>query len=667
MSVEELRARLPWETSDKRKDLVEAGLEDHVYRAIAELFGKEDGYCKGRGGGMHIADFRVGHLGANAIVGGGVPIATGAAMSARYFRNGKVTCCFAGDGAYNNGVVMESLNWAAMGQFTDPDYAGEHGFGLPIVYALINNHYGMTGRADREVTGIDFMARRAAGFADNNLNAEVVNGMDILACLDAMRRAAEKCRKGEGPVLIEFDTYRYYGHSLSDPRTEYRTKDEEAAWRALDPLVTFEKQLLEAGAITARKLAALKERVADRNARAAARAAAAADPDPRDVIKYMYTDTTAEVVPEAAAKTELLGEFPAIKRGDNNELTYKDAIKEALIEEMQRDNRVVLYGEDIAEYGGAFKVTKGLIEAFGRQRVFNSPISEAAICGTAVGASMTGLRPVVELMYMDFALMASDQIANQAGKWHYMSGATVEVPLVIRASVGGGKGYGGQHSQTLESVFAHIPGLYVVYPATPADAKGMLKTAIRDNNPILFVESQLLYNMKGVVPEGEHLIPLGVADVKRAGNDVTIVTWGPGHARLPQGRRDAGRRGVTRPRSLTCARWCRSTWRPSSPPSARRDAAWWPARPSTSAASPARSPRASWPRPSTTSTPPCCASAPRTASRRSPTCLKRHSCPTPATSSPPARRFSNGSDNHFPETGTDDGGRRHRQVGEERG
>ena len=197
MSVEELRARQPWETSDKRKDLVEAGLEDHVYRAIAELFGKEDGYCKGRGGFMHIADFRVGHLGANAIVGGGVPIATGAAMSARYFRNGKVTCCFAGDGAYNNGVVMESLNWAAMGQFTDPDYAGEHGFGLPIVYALINNHYGMTGRADREVTGIDFMARRAAGFADNNLNAEVVNGMDILACLDASaarRRSAARAR-----------------------------------------------------------------------------------------------------------------------------------------------------------------------------------------------------------------------------------------------------------------------------------------------------------------------------------------------------------------------------------------------------------------------------------------------------------------------------------------
>ncbi|MDD5705464.1 MAG: dehydrogenase E1 component subunit alpha/beta [Kiritimatiellae bacterium] len=526
MSVEELRRRLPGAKSDKLKELIEEGLEDHVYRAIAELFGKEDGYCKGRGGGMHIADFRVGHLGANAIVGGGVPIATGAAMSARYFGNGKVTCCFAGDGAYSNGVVLESLNWAAMGQFTDRRYAGEHAAGLPIVYALINNHYGMTGRADGEVTGVGSMARRAAGFADNNLNAEVVNGMNVLACLDAMRRAAAKCRQGEGPVLLEFDTYRYYGHSLSDPRNEYRTKEEETAWKNVDPLALFEQQLLDAGALNAKKLAALKEKVADRNARAAARAAAAADPDPRDVIKYMYTDTRAESVPESAAKVATLTSPPAIKRTDG-QLTYKDAIKQALIEEMLRDSRVVLYGEDIAEYGGAFKVTKGLIDAFGRQRVFNSPISEAAICGTAVGAAMTGMRPVVELMYMDFALMASDQIANQAGKWHYMSGATVEVPLVYRASVGGGKGYGGQHSQTLESVFAHIPGLYVVYPATAADAKGMLKSAIRDNNPIMFVESQLLYNMKGAVPEGEYLVPLGVADVKRAGTDVTIVTWGP--------------------------------------------------------------------------------------------------------------------------------------------
>jgi pyruvate/2-oxoglutarate/acetoin dehydrogenase E1 component len=195
---------------------------------------------------------------------------------------------------------------------------------------------------------------------------------------------------------------------------------------------------------------------------------------------------------------------------------------------MERDHRVIVYGEDIADYGGAFKLTKGLLEAFGRDRVFNTPISEACICGTAVGAAIVGARPVVELMYMDFALMASDQIANQAGKWHYMSGAQVEVPLVIRASVGAGKGYGGQHSQSLESIFTHIPGMQVVYPATPADAKGLLKSAIRSNNPVLFVESQGLYPTKGAVPEGpDELVEIGRARVARAGEDATVVAWGP--------------------------------------------------------------------------------------------------------------------------------------------
>ncbi len=194
---------------------------------------------------------------------------------------------------------------------------------------------------------------------------------------------------------------------------------------------------------------------------------------------------------------------------------------------MIRDHRVIHYGEDVADYGGAFKLTKGLLESFGRDRVFNTPISEAAICGTAVGAAIVGLRPVVELMYMDFALMASDQIANQAAKWHYMSGGQVEVPLVIRASVGAGKGYGGQHSQSLESLFTHLPGIWVVYPSTAADAKGLLKTAIRSNNPVMFVESQSLYTTKGVVPEGEHLVPIGVANVVREGADVTLVAWGP--------------------------------------------------------------------------------------------------------------------------------------------
>lgn len=506
--------------------LLEATLEDHAYKAIAELFGKEAGYCKGRGGGMHIADFSVGHLGANAIVGGGLPIATGAAMALRYFEQNEVVCCFAGDGAYANGVVLETLNWAAMAQFTN-HLAKDKKFGLPIIFVIQNNHYGMTGRADDEVMGISNMARRAAGFADNNMHAEVVNGMDVLAVRDAVTRAAELCRKGKGPVMLEVDTYRFYGHSLSDPRNEYRTREEEDAWKKLDPIDCFAKELVKYGVMTKAQIKTLCQKVAKRNANAAKRAVAAADPEPADVIKYMYTDTVCDTVDQEFSKVEVISKPLVIKRDNDGQINYRDAVKEAMIEEMMRDKRVIFYGEDVSDYGGAFKATKGLLETFGRQRIFNAPISEACICGTAVGAAMSGLRPVVELMYMDFALMASDQISNQAAKWHYMSGAQVEVPLVIRASVGGGKGYGGQHSQTLESMFAHMPGLYVAYPATPYDAKGMLKTAIRDNNPVMFVESQLLYGFKGVVPEDEYLIPFGQADLKRTGNDITFVTWGP--------------------------------------------------------------------------------------------------------------------------------------------
>jgi 2-oxoisovalerate dehydrogenase E1 component len=526
MSDDQLRKRVPNCKSDKHEDLLEAALEEHVYRTICELFGKDDGYCRGRGGSMHIADFTVGHLGANAIVGGGVPIATGAAMANRYLERGNVVCCFAGDGAYANGVVLEALNWAAQAQFTNHLADPKKG-GLPIIFLVCNNHYGMTHRSDDEVMGVQRMAQRAAGFSNNNMHAEVVNGMNVLAVRDAVQRATKLCREGKGPVMLDIDTYRYWGHSLSDPRNEYRSKEEEAAWKAVDAIESYKKELLAAKVLDEAGIEAVVKRVADRNARAAIRAVAAADPEAKDVLTFMYTDTKCETVPAEFSKPDLHGPLPEIKRSAHGELTYKDAIKEALVQEMLRDTRVIHYGEDVADYGGAFKVTKGLLEAFGRDRMFNTPISEACICGTGCGAAMNGLRPVVELMYFDFALMSSDQISNQAAKWHYMSGAQTQVPLVIRASAGAGKGYGGQHSQTLESMFCHIPGLYVVYPATPYDAKGMLKAAIRDNNPVLFVESQALYGMKGVVPEDDYLVPLGVADVKKTGSDLTLVAWGP--------------------------------------------------------------------------------------------------------------------------------------------
>ncbi|MCA1809322.1 MAG: thiamine pyrophosphate-dependent dehydrogenase E1 component subunit alpha, partial [Kiritimatiellia bacterium] len=334
MSPEQLRKRVPGCKADAPAELLEAALEDHIFRTIAELFGKESGYCKGRGGGMHIADFTLQHLGANAIVGGGVPIATGAATACRCLDNQRIVCCFAGDGAYANGVVLESLNWAAMGQFTNE--MARRPRGLPIIFLILNNHYGMTGRAEQEVAGVTRLARRAAGFADNNMHAEVVNGMDVLAVRDAVSAAAEKCRQGEGPCLLELDTYRYYGHSLTDPRTEYRTRDEEAAWKAVDPLALYRRQLLEAGVLDQGGLEALEQKVVERNGRAAVQAAASEDPAPEDVIKYMYTDTVADKVPEEFQKVEIVRELPEIKRSPEGELSYKDALKEAMVQEMQR-------------------------------------------------------------------------------------------------------------------------------------------------------------------------------------------------------------------------------------------------------------------------------------------------------------------------------------------
>src|SRR5512140_3538784 len=273
MTDGQLKKRVPMCASDKREDLVEAALEEHVYRTICELFGKDDGYCRGRGGSMHIADFTVGHLGANAIVGGGVPIATGAAMANLYLKRGNVVCCFAGDGAYSNGVVLEALNWAAQAQFTN-HLAGGHKYGLPIVFLVCNNPYGMTHRSDDEVMGVNRMARRPAGFAEHNMHSEVVNGMNVLAVRDAVKRATQLCREGKGPVFLDVDCYRYWGHSLSDPRNEYRTKEEEAAWKAVDAIETYKKELFAAEVLDAKGIAAIEKRVQERNARAAKRAAA---------------------------------------------------------------------------------------------------------------------------------------------------------------------------------------------------------------------------------------------------------------------------------------------------------------------------------------------------------------------------------------------------------
>jgi 2-oxoisovalerate dehydrogenase E1 component len=372
---------------------------------------------------------------------------------------------------------------------------------------------------------VRFLARRAAGYDDANMHAEVVNGMDVLAVWDAVTRGAETARRGDGAVVLECMTYRYMGHSLSDSRVRYRSRKEEESWKACDALCQMGKQLVEAEVLSDDEVAALEEKAQARIRRATDWAAHAADPDPKDMYDGLLTDTTSEGIGDEYRTTQIHKRVRRFKRDSDGCILYRHAVWEALCEEMMRDRRVILYGEDVADYGGAFQVTVGLIDAFGRDRVFNAAISEAAICGTAAGAAMVGMRPVVELMYIDFLPLALDQIGNQIAKTRYMFGGKATLPLVVRTTLGGGKGYAGQHSQSLEAVVTQFPGLKVVAPSTAYDVKGLLKSSIRDDNPVIFLEHQLLYTEKGPVPEEEHLVPLGVANVLREGSDLTLVAY----------------------------------------------------------------------------------------------------------------------------------------------
>jgi len=499
-----------------REELLSKALHVHLVRTMAELLGREDGYCRGRGGGMHIADFDVNHLGANAIVGGSLGIATGAGMAVQKLGRDQVVCCLFGDGAANNGIFHESLNFSVMSQLPH---------GLPVIYLIENNQYGMTGQQRGEVSGIDYLARRGAAYNPENMHAEVVNGMDVLAVWDAVARAADLCREKQGPVLLECLTYRYMGHSLSDQRVKYRSNGEEAAWRECDAIDCYERQLIDAGVLDENEAQKLRESVDARTRDALDAALESPEPDPKTIMDGLLADSTSDDISDDLRTPELLRPLRQYRRDGAGRIMYRHAVCEALGEEMQRDRRVILYGEDVADYGGAFQVTVGLIESFGRERVFNAPISEAAIVGAAAGASMCGLRPVCEIMYIDFMPLTMDQTGNQAAKTRYMFGGKAKLPMVIRTTVGGGKGYAGQHSQSLEAMLTQVPGLKVVAPSTPYDAKGLLKSAIRDDNPVIFIEHQLLYTEKGEVPEEEYTVPIGKAAVRREGKDITIVAY----------------------------------------------------------------------------------------------------------------------------------------------
>ncbi|MEM3816102.1 MAG: pyruvate dehydrogenase complex E1 component subunit beta, partial [Candidatus Bathyarchaeia archaeon] len=464
--------------------------------------GKATGYCKGKGGSMHVADVRAGNLGATGIVGSNIPIATGAGLSIKMRRTDQVVLCFFGDGAANTGAFHESLNMAAIWK-------------LPVIYICENNLYGMSVSVKRAFPFED-IAERAKGY---NIPGVIADGMDVLNVKETVEKAVERARKGEGPTLIECKTYRYYGHSLSDPR-RYRTREEEEFWRSRDPIRSFSKKLVDAGILDEVRLKALEEEVS----KEVSEAVEFALNSPYPPIESAYEDVYTEMYVDT--KTSMRDLATARKMGlKMRKINYRQALNEALREEMLRDERVFIMGEDVGIYGGAYGVTRGLYDEFGPERVIDTPISEAAIAGAAAGAAMTGMRPVAEIMYIDFITLAMDQIVNIAAKNRYMFGGKSIVPVVYRTQAGAGRGIAAHHSGSWEAWFVHAPGIFVVMPSTPFDAKGLLKTCIRDNNPILFIEHKMLYNVEGEVPEVEYTVPLGVADVKRQGTDVTIIAY----------------------------------------------------------------------------------------------------------------------------------------------
>jgi 2-oxoisovalerate dehydrogenase E1 component len=488
---------------DKAANTPEAK-QNHYNKMMAEVLGKSGGYCKGKGGSMHIADVKHGNLGATGIVGGNLPVAVGAGLAQKLQGTDRVVVCFFGDGASNEGTFHEALNMASL-------------WNLPVIFIAENNLYGMSVPWVKASKRQD-IADRASAY---DIPGEVVDGMDALAVRGAVVRAIKRARQGEGPTLIEAKTYRYYGHSHSDPRS-YRTREEEAFWRDRDPIKVQKANMVSVKMLEEEEYIALQKAVEVKLEQAMAYSEASAPPDPTELTTDVYAPSrfSAEDY-EKDRRLRLAIQDGSVARV----ISYSQALVEAQREEMQRDPQVFLLGEDIGLYGGAYGATRGLFQEFGEWRVIDTPISEATIGGAAVGAAMAGMRPVAEIMYVDFTPLAMDQIANQGAKNRYMFGGETIVPMVIRSEGGAGRGIAAHHSQSLESLWTHFPGIYVIMPATPYDAKGLLKAAIRDDNPVMFIEHKMLYGQKGPVPEEDYIIPFGVADVKRAGKDITLVTY----------------------------------------------------------------------------------------------------------------------------------------------
>jgi len=528
-------------------DIRRLALDFTLYGTLAEILGRETGFNKGLGGSMHAFFPPFGVMPNNAIVGASADIAVGAALFKLINRRPGIVIANIGDAAAGCGPVWEALVFAAMDQYHtlwDEDLGGSP----RILFNFMNNFYGMGGQPQGETMGFGMLARMAMGVNPAAMHAERVDGFNPLAVADAIARKRRILEQGQGPVLLDTVTYRFAGHSPSDA-SAYRTREELDQWRAQDSLRSHGAYLLEHGHCDQAALDELQAGALEQ-LRAVLQAAGSPERSPR----IHAAATIEDLMFSGAGRPRLAAGEPEVllpiaesrlrltqakqrfgldeegrPRSPLRALTFAEALFEALLPRFYEDPTLVAWGEENRDWGGAFGVYRGLTECLPQHRLFNSPISEAAIVGTAVGYALSGGRVVAELMYCDFMGRAGDEIFNQMAKWQAMSAGLLQMPLVLRVSVG--MKYGAQHSQDWSALVAHIPGLQVMFPATPHDAKGMLSLALHGSDPVVFFESQRLYPMTetleaGGVPVEEYQLPLGEPALRRAGSDLTLLSVG---------------------------------------------------------------------------------------------------------------------------------------------
>ncbi len=519
-----------------------------VYGTMAEIFARETGFNKGLGGSMHAFFTPFGVYPNNAIVGGSGDIAVGAALYKKINRKPGLVVANIGDASMACGPVWEGITFAAMDQFKQL-WEGDMKGGLPVIINIMNNQYGMGGQTCGETMGYGMAARIGAGVNPEQMHAERVDGYNPLAIIDAYKRKRKIIEEKNGPVLLDVLTYRYSGHSPSDA-SSYRTKEEVEAWEAQDCIISFGTQLIEAGVATQTDLDGIwndiKALVYDMFLKAIDDELSPRMKNPEVIGEMMFSNGSIDRFSDAKPDVLMpLEENSRVKKIATKErfafdtegkpfskmkqYQLRDAIFEAIMDRFYKDASLVAYGEENRDWGGAFAVYGGMTEALPYHRLFNSPISEASIIGTAIGYAMCGGRVIPEIMYCDFIGRAGDEIFNQLPKWQAMSGNVLKMPVVVRVSVG--SKYGAQHSQDWTSLVAHIPGIKVCFPVTPYDAKGLMNAALQGTDPVIFFESQRIYDIgeqfhEGGVPTGYYEIPIGEPDVKKTGTDITFLTIG---------------------------------------------------------------------------------------------------------------------------------------------